>query len=435
MHILRRIPYYGFLVLLVYMPFHIFLAQWLSLATGGLDAWKIGKDVVLLVLVLFTICLVLWQRKGSRAFFVLLGLAVLYGLLHLVLWAFNPDIFTTSAALGVIYNTRLPCFLLLGFGAYLLNQDKFVFSSVIKIVLGVTSVVAAFGVLQYFLPKDLLTHVGYGLERGTRAAFFIDDNPALPRVFSTLREPNALGAFLIVPITMLTALIMRIKDGRRPLLFGMLLLQVLAVVLTFSRSAWLGVMLAVSIVIWWNYRKGVASMLRRFWPLLIGLVLLGGIGLYAARNTGFVSEYITHSTEEAVEDLDSNDYHVLLIKEGLEGVADQPLGHGPGTAGLASIQDPNGGQLTENYYIQIAYEVGILGLLLFLAINIFVYIRLWRRGDWIGASLIAAFWGYVLMNMLLHTWSNEAVAAQWWLLAGAAIAYGRSASTKNREAS
>jgi O-antigen ligase len=129
----------------------------------------------------------------------------------------------------------------------------------------------------------------------------------------------------------------------------------------------------------------------------------------------------------------------LLVWQGAVGVVDQPFGHGPGTAGLASIQNPGGGQLTENYYLQIAYEIGLLGLFIFIALNFVVYYQLLQRKDWLGMSLLAAFWGYVLMNMLLHTWSNEAVAAQWWLLAGAAIALvsrkkasGTSVSTKRR---
>ena len=125
---------------------------------------------------------------------------------------------------------------------------------------------------------------------------------------------------------------------------------------------------------------------------------------------------------EQVADLDSNDLHVLLAKQGLEGIVSQPFGHGPGTAGLVSIQNPDGGQLTENYYIQIGYEVGIVGLVVFLVLNALVYLRLWRRGDYVSVILCSSFWAYVLINMLLHTWSNEAVATQWWLFAGVAIA-------------
>ncbi|HZM64639.1 MAG TPA: O-antigen ligase family protein [Candidatus Saccharimonadales bacterium] len=433
MHTLRRIPYYGFFILLIYMPFHIFLAQWLSSFTGGVEVWKIAKDVVLFGLVLFTICLIFVERAGGRLFYWLLGGGVIYGLVHLGLWAVHPGIFSESAALGIVYNNRLWCFLLLGFGAALLNRDKFVFSSVIKIVIGVTSVVALLGVLQYFLPKDVLTHFGYGLERGARPAFFIDDNPALPRIMSTLREPNALGAYLLVPVSILTALVIKIRDSRRTLLVGLLLLHGLALFLTFSRSAWLGTALAVSIILWWGYKDKMRNVSKRYWPLVVLVPVLLVAGIFALRNTPFFQGYITHATVDETNDLDSNDYHAQLVREGLDGVIDQPQGHGPGTAGLASIRDPGGGQLTENYYVQIAYEVGVLGLLVFAAISVLVYYNLWCRKDWIGTVLIAGFWGYVVMNTLLHTWSNEAVASQWWLLAGAALApiiVGRSVSTK-----
>ncbi len=421
MQTLRRIPYYGFSALLIYMPFHVFLAQSVSQATGGLEIWKIAKDALLLVLVLFTICLMFIRREGGRLFYWLLGLSVLYGMLHLVLWAAHSDIFRDSALLGIVYNNRLPCFLLLGFGAHILNKDKFVFSSVIKIVIGVSSVVALLGVLQYLLPKDLLTHAGYSLERGARPSFFIDDNPALPRIMSTLREPNALGAYLLLPITLLTALVIKIRDSRRILLGGLLILHGLALFLTFSRSAWLGAIVAVIIVIWWSYKGNVTSLFKRYWPVLVITSLLLVVGGYAARNTTVFQGYITHATMDETNDLDSNDHHIQLIQRGVEGVIEQPLGYGPGTAGLASIRDPAGGQLTENYYVQIAYEVGIIGLLVFLAVTVLVYRQLWLRRDFIATVLIASFWGYVLINMLLHTWSNEAVAAQWWLLAGAAL--------------
>ena len=69
---LRYIPYFGALGLLIYMPFHIFLSQWLSTYTGGLEAWKIGKDVSILLLAVFTICLVFWQGKADRSFNILL---------------------------------------------------------------------------------------------------------------------------------------------------------------------------------------------------------------------------------------------------------------------------------------------------------------------------------------------------------------------------
>jgi O-antigen ligase len=194
-------------------------------------------------------------------------------------------------------------------------------------------------------------------------------------------------------------------------------LQLLAIFLTFSRSGWLGAALALVLVFGWQYRESVLRIVRRFWIAGAVVLLLGTTVAFTQRNTPFVQGYISHTSNDG--DLSSNDYHWLFIKQGLEGIVDRPLGHGPGTAGLASIQNPHGSFLTENYYIQIGYEVGILGLAIFIAINSLLYVLLWqRRTELWPAVLLATFWSYVLINMLLHIWSNEAVACQWWLLAG-----------------
>lgn len=421
---LQHITYIGVLVLLAYMPLHIFLAQSLSLATGGLEVWKVAKDVALLLLVLFTVCLVFWQGRATKVFKLLTGFSAIYGGLHLLLWALHPDLYDRSAALGTLYNVRLPLFALLGYGMVLL-LPKFVFSSVLKLVLAVSTLVAGLGILQYFLPHDILTHLGYSLERGARPFFLIDTNSDLIRVMSTLREPNAFGAYLIVPVTALLALWFRTKNSNKRLVLGGALgLHLLALFLTFSRSAWLGAAAALGLVVWWQLNERKPQLARRF--LLISGVLAASIIItgWSIRNTHFFQQYIIHSNPtEEVADLDSNDYHNLLLKQGLEGVRAEPLGHGPGTAGLVSIQNPGGGQLTENYYVQIAYEVGVIGALLFVAFNGWVYVLIRGRGrpDMVAVILCASFWGYVITNMLLHTWSNEAVAAQWWVLAGMAL--------------
>jgi O-antigen ligase len=252
----------------------------------------------------------------------------------------------------------------------------------------------------------------------------IDDKAGYMRVMSTLREPNVLGAYLILPITALAVLLLKTKDyNKRLVLSGMAGLHGLALLMTQSRSAWLGTGVALTVVAWLQYPAKVRVFVKRFGLYLAALVMLLAAGLYMARDSDFVATYITHSSKnEQVADLDSNDYHIEFVKRGLNGIIDEPLGHGPGTAGLASIQNPEGSFLTENYYIQVGYEIGLLGLVIFIAIQVLVYRSLWRaRNEPLAVVLLASFWAYLLTNMLLHTWSNEAVAAQWWLLAGVVI--------------
>jgi hypothetical protein len=149
---LQNLPLYASLVLLVYMPFHVFLAQSLSLFTGGLDYWKIGKDVVLAIITLFAICSVYWQCRQTRLFNGIFLLSLAYGLLHLLLWVFNPDIYQTSALIGLTYNLRLPALLLLGLAAVLLTPNRLDLRQIAKIVLLISGTVAILGVIQYFLP-------------------------------------------------------------------------------------------------------------------------------------------------------------------------------------------------------------------------------------------------------------------------------------------
>lgn len=403
------------------MPFHIFLAQSLSLVTGGLDIWKVAKDLVLAVVVLFAICLVWGTGRATRHYKLLLGIAATYAAMHALLWVFHPDIYKQSAALGIVYNLRLPAFVLLGYSAALLQPDLYKNRTLLVLVLGVSGLVALLGVVQYFLPGDILTHVGYSIERGVRPNFFIDDKVGFPRIMSTLREPNALGAYLVIPMALTVLTWAKAKERKHKLvLIALFALYSLALLWTFSRSAWIGAFIAVALVLTWNYRVILQRFMQRFWLVCL-LVFLGlGAVAYAQRNTPFVQGYISHTSND--KDIDSNEYHYLFVKQGIEGIIHQPLGHGPGTAGLASIQNPKGSFLTENYYVQVGYEVGVIGLALFVALNVVVYVWLWQtRRTTLGTVLLATFWSYVLTNMLLHTWSNETVACQWWLLAGLAL--------------
>jgi len=354
----------------------------------------------------------------------LVAATVGYGLLHIAVWALHPYIYAGSAWLGTTYNVRLCCLAVVGAGAALLTPSMFTFSSIRRVVLGVSSVVALLAVLQYWLPKDILMHVGYSLDRGVRPNFFIDDNPLFPRVMSTLRDPNSLGAYLLLPVALLLGLVVRVRaltTQKQVFLGGLVVLHVTALYMTFSRSAWLGATIIAGTIFCWQFSSQYVRILRKWWLVGGVALLLLSTAVYALRHNTLLDGILTHSTAAQVGSIDSNQYHWLYVRRGLEGILRQPLGHGPGTAGLASIQNPTGGLLTENYYVQIGYEVGMLGLALFIGVNAWLYVRIRLRHDEWTMPLLASFWAYVLMNMLLHTWSNEAVAAQWWLLAGMAI--------------
>lgn len=425
-----RLPYYGVIALLVYMPIHLFLSQWLSSLTGGLDAWKIGKDVLLLLLTSLAVALV-WYKDNfkNKYFWVFVAGSLAYLGIHFTVWFGNPGSDSEAALLGTAYNARLLAFAILGWAAALTYPVKLEIKKIFTVVIAVSSLVALLGIIQYFLPKDFLSHFGYSLERGVRPAFFIDNKPDFPRIMSTLRDPNSLGAYLIIPITLLTGLWLK-KPKARMMLSGLLLLHGLALFLTFSRSAWLGAFVSVLALAFWSYKKQTIAFTKKYWAAITGVILLILVGGYLLRDQYVVQNYIFHS-DENTQMTDSNNLHVDFAQQGLEGIADMPLGHAPGTAGLVSIQTDKV-VLTENYFIQIAYEVGVQGLILLLALMFFLIKLLYERNDFYARALITSFIGITLCAMLLHTWSNEAVAATWSILVGVLIGLNRRDSSRSR---
>ncbi len=430
MNKLRKIPYYLTVGLLVYMPFHIFLAQSLSLITGGLEIWKVAKDVVLFSGLLVSIGLVFWLKfyKNNQKYLWFLGLALAYGLLHLVVWRLNTNIDSTNAILATAYNSRVLGYAILSWGAVIVYPDKIRINAIIKLLLVVSSIVCLLGIVQYVLPKDILSHAGYSLERGVKPAFFIDDKPDLPRVMSTLRDPNSLGAYLILPMTILVLVWLR-RPAARMMVSGLLILHGWTLMLTFSRSAWLGALVSMSIIVMWNYKHKLSKLLKSYWPVLALVMTTLVIGGFLLRDQYFVQNVIFHSDENTTL-TDSNALHVDYVQKGVEGIINQPEGHGPGTAGLVSIRAKSAGMLTENYFIQIGYEVGWAGLIILLvAIGLVLY-NLWLKKGLIPQALIASFVGITICSLLLLTWSNEAVAAQWWLLSGVILGATKSVRKK-----
>ncbi len=432
MQTLRRIPYYGTLALLAYMPFHIFLAQSLSLLTGGLDVWKVAKDFIAIALVLLTVGLILanYKLRQNKTFLTLLGLTVAYGLVHAITYWFNKDTTFYVAQLASAYNNRLLWYVLIAMGGVMLVGAKKVQpQTALKLVIAVSTLVCIVGLLQWFLPKDILTHVGYGVERGVKENFFINEDVRFPRVMSTIRDPNSLGAFLLVPIFLLVQLWTDKQQRRKMLVGGLLLLHGLMLLLTFSRAAWGGALIGLGLLFFISHRQKILPTAKRYWPVLAGAILVVCFVGYNLRDTQFVRSVVFRIDDKnAVSELDSDEYHALFIQKGVDSVADKPLGYGPGTAGIVSIQNKNGGFLTENYYVQIAREVGILGLVIFLLAWGFVIKQLTKQRSVMSIALLASAGAYAVMALAMHLWSNEAVAAQWWILSGLSLA--SSASTK-----
>lgn len=404
---------------MAYMPFSLFISRWLSLYTGGLGIWDASKDILTLILLAISAIigwkLGLYKNKLIALFFALAGL---YGLMHVIFIIFkHGELDFRPSIVGTLYNGRIVAYAFIGLVAGL-SAKHISRHKIIKLILVVSTLTCVFALLQYVLPKDLMTHFGYSIERGAKPSFFIDDKPDFPRVMSTLRDPNSYGAYLILPICILWAMLLK-RAAPLKKLAPLLALHLGVLFLTFSRGAWIGAIAALGFMTFYLYKVQLKLILKkRAWVLLVPALALIPL-VYIVKDTYTFRNVILHS-DEATLQADPNELRIQLQTKALRDIADEPLGHGPGTAGLASIGNKkNGTFLTENYFLQIGYEVGFFGLIIFLSIMAALGFMIRLIKDPLAkAILFATFIGYWLISLLIHLWSNEAVAAQWWLLAG-----------------
>lgn len=415
----------GLAAIFVLMPFHAFLSTWGGTAIGPLWAWKSWKELLLVLLVLATmfwlglqpgVIKALWQKTFVK---LLLGYLAVTVLLAILYWRGNGGEATSA---GLAMNLR---YLAVAALSYLLFCYGGVSRQWVRrgswVLVGAGVVVAVLGIMQVLvLPGDFLGRFGYDKETTIAPASLIDNKPDFLRAFATLRGPNDFGAFLILPIVLVIA-----RFRSLPRVVGVSVLAILcwALVLSSSRSAWIG--LIVAVVGYAILRFGRKLSRRQIGVGLVSLVFATFLILYASINVPAIRMAVFHSSPgDPTLTEGSTDNHIAATLGGVARVAANPLGCGPGCAGPASYYGDNP-QISENYFVQIAEETGVVGLGLFVTLLVTVALTLYRSMQLrtLSYSLLAAVAGYAAIGMLLHVWADDPLSITWWLLAGAVLGY------------
>ncbi|HXH27114.1 MAG TPA: O-antigen ligase family protein, partial [Candidatus Acidoferrum sp.] len=280
-------------------------------------------------------------------------------------------------------------------------------------------ILAIISVLQVsVLPHDFLAHFGYNKDITISPISTVDNKSNVLRAFATMRGPNTLGAYLLIPLA--CALYFVIKKRNIALAAAALGLGLIALLLTDSRSAWLGFMVTAALVLLYVLpRQGLIKWTKR---LAVPVVLAVGILLWAATSVPSLRLAIFHSSAKDVNPAllaGSTDAHWRATLTGIRYIGTHPLGTGIGSAGPASFYNTKAAPLiSEDYFVQIGEEAGILGLLLFLAINVLVSKQLLEAKTPTAYLLFASFVGLSLISIFLHGWADDPTAMTWWALAG-----------------
>lgn len=419
------------MLILLLMPFHAFLTVWASSLFGHYTAFRLWKEFLLAICVVGVLYLLVTDRKirfhtlSRRLVWLILtymALNVVWGLLALN----QHDVTAKALGYGLIVNLRFLIFFLVTW-AVALRMSR-LRSHWQWMVYWPAMGVAAFGLLQILiLPHDFLRHFGYG-PNTIPAIETINHNSHYIRIASTLRGANPLGAYLVIPISLLAVLLLNPK--RRTWLQGGFLAALLAVLFfSFSRSAWVGALLSIAIIILVSVNTKASRRVTA--GIVAGLVVLAAaVAIIFQHDTKF-QNFVFHTQTNSTVKSTSDEGHASALRTNIKDIWRQPLGRGPGTAGPASLYNTgHKPRIAENYFVQIAQETGWLGFGLFVLINLGVGYLLWlRRDDPLALSLFASLIGLTFINLLSHAWADDTLAYVWWGLAGVAMAPDRKAET------
>ncbi len=231
------------------------------------------------------------------------------------------------------------------------------------------------------------------------------------RVYSTLENPNVYGEYLILMIPIAVALFWTEKGWKKKVFFlGIIGILGIALILTFSRGCWLGIIFALAIL--------ALIIDRRFIFLGIFLLLLAPIVL-----PDTIIQRITSIGN--LEDT-STSYRVNIWLGTIDMLRDYWLsGVGMGITSFNTIyplysfnniKAPH----SHNLYLQIIVEYGIVGFIVMMGVmyNYFKdsIISMKAKKDIVLGGLIASMLGFLLQSMTDHTWYNYRVVLIFWVM-------------------
>jgi O-antigen ligase len=255
------------------------------------------------------------------------------------------------------------------------------------------------------------------------------------RTTGTFSHPAWLGLFLSVtiPLTLYTWATAR-RYSLALLALGFVVIEVLGVFSTYSRMAYIGAALGIALFM----------VRRRFGPLLLGLAATGAVVLFPVLPEDF------QVRARSILDYDESSSSLTRIGQQIAGwrlILAHPLfGVGPGNFEDEVIQyrsgigapfrvEPIG---AHNLYVEVAAELGLVGLLLLLYLIGCIWLdarRLRRAAVERNDDRSALFWECVGIGFVVFLVSALFVHAQyrkeWWLIA-ALVAAGRVLTAQRR---
>jgi O-antigen ligase len=428
-----RLPRWALVAFIVALAFHnLVMAELWDAGVRGfaLDVVSAWKELLLAA----ALAVVVWRRRGipfkaNSADWLALAYAA-----FVVVYALVPQDWLggDASARGVLYGVRhdlipVACYFL-GRGLTLSARDRRIVGG---LILCVAAVVAAWGLVDIYA-VSLQTWRDSGVPGWFREQLGLQyqglsylpenwvynpgDERPLRRLVSTFLSPLATAYMLLVAI--LVAATWRRGSWWLPPLTALLAIGLL---FTYSRTTIAA--LAVGLVV-------LGYALRNWWPVAAAVVFVAAAFFFVRAYPDIAPETRFTPAELEIQraggqeepttgdpfdpDESSIDSHLDNLGDGLETVVEHPYGYGVGNAGVTAKRTDREIKAGESTYTELGVELGLFGMLAFIAWNIALVRIVLRREPWLGAALVAVLVLGIQTDVIGVHW----LAFVLWTLAG-----------------
>lgn len=401
-----RAPWKGLMAIAFVLPFERFG----SIEFSGFTIR--ASQVILGVTLIVTIAYVLagkirFRFRGAHIPIALFFIGAVLAFPHAV----NP--FRAATTIAFMAFTATLAFLL----PTLLVDKKKIERVVQSLLLGAI-VTSAFGLFQFAGDLAGLPQSITGLRD-----LYSKDVFGFPRIQSTALEPLYFANYLLLPIAVSIVALIRRQRTLVPYAVVLLPLALPVFVLTLSRAAYIAMALLVLILAVALFRHVIRPAY-----VILGIVLVAVtffVVTYALSLTGDQTVSIEAFTSQATDLFGGASFadRASTVSQAVDLIQLNPLGVGPGNFGPAVAVHPRvepigGWLIVNNIYLEVWAEEGIIGLLGFLALCVYVVLvtlrTYWREQDplfkslllAVGAAFVAILAQYMTFSILyiMHIW-------------------------------
>ncbi len=408
------------LTLLVLLPWHAFLKTWFSSLFLGSNAdflpaisnvLSLWKEILLIILIIIFLVVIkiknfwlqfkkdhwLWLGAYIVALLLFAGLQA-PSLPALVLGMRTDLLFVPALFLGILVANTI---------------DTKQFRTLVRVSIISLGIAVSVGIFAWILFPTIGLSFGYSPYESSFVeskplpvyhCLFIDDQ-CIPRLQATFSGPNQAASLMILLLGLFAFTIQpstRLRPGSRfTILHLSYLLPLLGLILTFSRSAIIGAVISSFMLI----------------PRKVFLIVLSSIVVLTAGVFVLKSDLITHG-------LSSSEHWDKTIS-GVQHVLEKPFGSGFGTAGPVSrrLFGEDNALISENWYLQIAEEGGIIPALLLVIWLVMMIYSLMKSSDKFSKVMAFVLLATSIQAFFLHLWEDSVITMLIWFWAGLAIHY------------